>query len=283
MFKRAPRLDPPRLERRAFAVAGSDEPLYVWTDEALFAKVGVGVAFAERAGGVSAGPYASLNTASHVEDDPACVQANRKRLAGALGLSGVPIVIPKQVHGDRVASLSAASAQAVADFRDLVARGADALIVQVRGVAAQLHFADCVPLVVVAPSGRFAVVHAGWRGVENGIVGKAIHKLMLGEPGLAVDASHVNVYRGAYIHAECFEVGPEVHDMFVERFGRSAAPDETHVDLGRALDVQLVHAGVDPARIADVDCCTVCDNVHWFSYRAQHGICGRHSALCVAL
>jgi copper oxidase (laccase) domain-containing protein len=49
------------------------------------------------------------------------------------------------------------------------------------------------------------------------------------------------------------------------------------------LDAQLVKAGVDRARIADVDRCTVCDNANWFSYRAQGGVCGRHSALCVAL
>ena len=283
MFRRAPRLDPPVLERKALDVPDGQEPIVVWTDDALFRKAGVRVAFSERQGGVSVDGYASLNLAAHVDDDIDLVRRNRRLLMQALGLDGVPLVVPKQVHGERIVALSAANAQAVEEFRGQAERGADALQVNVRGVAALMNFADCVPLVIVAPSGRFAVVHAGWRGVENGIAAKAVHKLVVGEPGLAVDASHFNVYRGAYIHAECFEVGEEVHDLFLETFGKSVAPDDTHVDLGRALDLQLAKAGIDPARIADVGRCTVCDNAHWFSYRAQHGVCGRHAALCAAV
>ena len=282
MFGKAPRLEPPVLTRGLFASADGGEPLAVWTDEALFRKSHIRVAFTERSGGVSTRGFSSLNLATHVEDDLGAVQANRRRMMEALSLEGKPLVVPKQVHGDRVLSLRRANAQSVEEFRTEAGKGADALLVEARGVAAMLCFADCVPLVIVAPSGRFCVVHAGWRGVENGIAVKALHKLMLGEPGLSVDASHVNVYRGAYIHAECFETGPDVRDLFVEQFGRSVAPDETHVDLGRALDIALVKAGVDPARIADVGRCTVCDNEHWFSYRSQ-GSCGRHGALCISL
>jgi len=282
MFGKAPRLDPPVLTRGLFASA-SGEPIVAWTDEALLAKARVRVAFSERAGGVSAGGYASLNLATHVEDDPDCVRANRARLMEALSLDGLPLVVPKQVHGERVVALKKPDVAAVESFRAEAEKGADALLVAVRGVAALMNFADCVPLVIVAPSGRFCVVHAGWRGVENGIAVKALHQLMLGEPGLSVDASCVNVYRGAYIHAECFEVGEEVRDLFIERFGASVAPDDSHIDLGRALDLQLVKAGVSAQRIADVGACTVCDNGHWFSYRAQGGICGRHAALAVAL
>ena len=283
MFKRAPRLDPPSLVRREISVAGSSEPIAAWTDEALFDKVNVRVAFSERSGGTSVGAYASLNLAAHVEDDLDAVHANRRRFMEALGLKEAALVVPKQVHSDRVVALRKATAQSVEEFRAEVGKGADALLVEARGVAAMLCYADCVPIVIVAPSGRFTVVHAGWRGVENEIAVKALHKLMLGEPGLSVDASHVNVYRGAYIHAECFEIGPDVHDLFTERFGRGVAFDDTHIDLGRALDMQLKKAGVDPTRIADVGRCTVCDNTHWFSYRAQGGVCGRHAAICAAL
>ena len=283
MFKRAPKLDKPTLERRVLRQDASGAQLVVWTDEALFEKAQVRVAFSERWGGMSAGGYGSLNLATHVEDDPDCVSTNRNLLMDALGLAGLPLVVPKQVHGDRVAVLSRANVQSVDEYRTLVAKGADAMLIEPRGVAGIMNFADCVPIVIVAPSGRFCIVHAGWRGVENGIVTKALHKLMLGEPGLAVDASHVNVYRGAYIHAECFEVGEDVRDLFIERLGRKVEHDETHIDLGRALDISLVKAGVDPTRIADVDRCTVCDNAHWFSYRAQGGVCGRHAALCAAV
>lgn len=283
MFGKSPKLDYPQLVRREFPVPGAPDPIVAWTDEELLSKARVRVAFAERGGGVGVGQYASLNTASHVEDDPQAVKANRARLMQALGVESVPLVVPKQVHGQRVLALAKASAQSVEEFREQAARGADALLVGARGVAAMLHFADCVPLVMVAPSGRFAVVHAGWRGVENGIATQALHKLVLGEPGLSVDASCVNVYRGAYIHGECFEVGQELHDLFTDRYGKAVAPDATHIDLGAALDADLVRAGVLPQRIADVGRCTVCDNAHFFSYRAQGGACGRHSTLAVAL
>lgn len=283
MFGRTPGLALPSLARGLFRVPGHEQPLVCWTDEALLAKKRVRVAFTQRQGGLSAGPYASLNLATHVDDDEPTVLANRRLLLEALGLPGVPLVVPKQVHGERIVALKKASAQEVEAFRTEAGKGSDALLVEARGVAALMNFADCVPLVMVAPSGRFAVVHAGWRGVDNGIVVKALHKLVLGEPGLSVDASSINVYRGAYIHGECFEVSPELHQRFTERFGDGVAFDSTHIDLGRALDADLVRSGVDPKRIADVDACTVCSNGDWFSYRGQGGTCGRHAALCAAL
>ena len=202
---------------------------------------------------------------------------------GALGLGSLPLVCPKQVHGNRIVQLKTASAQSVADFRTQAARGADALVVQVRGVAGLIASADCMAVVLVAPSGHFAVVHAGWRGVENGIVVQALRKLVLAEPGLSTDASCINVYKGPYIHAECFEVSEDVHQLFTDRYGSAVAPDSAHIDLGRAVDMDLVRAGVDPARIADVGECTVCCSDRWFSYRAAGGVCGRHGALCAAV
>lgn len=283
MFGRTPGLALPRLSRGLFHVPGHDQPLVCWTDEELFAKKKVRVAFSQRQGGTSEGPYASLNLAAHVQDDETHVLANRRLLLEALGMPKVPLVVPKQVHGERIVALKKASAQSVEEFRAEAQKGCDALLVQARGVAALMNYADCIPVVMVAPSGRFAVVHAGWRGVENGIAAKTLHKLVLGEPGLSVDASSINVYRGAYIHGECFEVSPELHDLFTGRYGRQVAYDDTHIDLGRALDADLLHAGVNPQRIADVGACTVCGNDDWFSYRAQGGVCGRHAAVCAAL
>lgn len=259
------------------------EPLAVWTDEALFEQTRVRVAFTERAGGVSTGAFSSLNIGQRVQDDPAAVRANLARIGDALALGSSALVQPKQVHGDRVLQLKKATAQLVEEFRTQAERGADALVIQPKGVAAVLAFADCVPLVMVGPSGHFAVVHAGWRGVDAGIAVAALRKLVLCEPGLSTDASCINVYRGAYIHAECFEVGEDVHQLFVDRYGSAVAPDSTHIDLGKALDIDLVRAGVNPERIAEVGECTVCNHDRWFSYRASKGECGRHAALCVAL
>jgi copper oxidase (laccase) domain-containing protein len=78
-------------------------------------------------------------------------------------------------------------------------------------------------------------------------------------------------------------VGDELYDLFAERYGSSVALEGNRVDLGRAIDIDLVRAGVDPNRIADIGSCTACENQRWFSYRAQKGVCGRHAALCMAL
>ena len=139
--------------------------LDAYTDESLFEACGVRIAFTTRQGGVSAGPYASLNLGSHVDDDLSLVEKNRKIVLSSLSCGDAPLIVPKQVHGDRVLSVSdAKDVRAVADD---AAQGADGIVVGASRVAALLCFADCVPVIIVSPTGRFAVVHAGWRGVEN--------------------------------------------------------------------------------------------------------------------
>ena len=84
----------------------------VFTDEALFEACGVRIAFTMRAGGVSEGPYASLNLGSHVQDDLGKVLQNRallfSALAPSLEESEEALIVPKQVHGDTVLTVGAA-------------------------------------------------------------------------------------------------------------------------------------------------------------------------------
>ena len=147
------------------------------TDDALYERTGVRVAFTGRAGGVSEGPYSSLNLGNHVGDDPASVERNRALVLEALDAADVPLVVPSQVHGEVVVELDDASPEALDAAREAALAGADALVATVPGIAALLCFADCVPVIVVSPTGRFAVAHAGWRGVENGVAAKAVRAL----------------------------------------------------------------------------------------------------------
>ena len=75
------------------------------TDDALYERTGVRVAFTGRAGGVSEGPYSSLNLGNHVGDDPASVERNRMLVLEALDAADVPLVVPSQVHGEVVVEL----------------------------------------------------------------------------------------------------------------------------------------------------------------------------------
>lgn len=277
-------LPDPELTKGRFA------SISAYSDEALYAATGVRIAFTAREGGVSEGPYASLNLGSHVKDDIASVRENRHRVLQAFSNEGTSLFVPNQVHGDTVlelgdpenidASLSSAEAQALAlQAQD----GADGLVVHARDAAALLCYADCVPVVIVSPTGRFAVVHAGWRGVDNLIAVKAVRAIARADKAVlgAEAASAYNVYIGPHIGPECFETGPDVHARFVSQFGEACAFDGTHIDLAEGLRIQLEQAGVNRSRICDLAKCTVCENNEFFSYRGQAGTCGRHGAFAV--
>ncbi|MDO4290129.1 MAG: polyphenol oxidase family protein [Eggerthellaceae bacterium] len=276
---KVPQLLEPHLEARRLG------PLHIVTDDALAQTTGVRVAFTGRAGGVSVKPYEGLNLATHVGDDAARVQENRALLLRALGAEGVPLVVPNQVHGNNVVAIAAADAASLDRAREQAAAGADALVVSVPEVAALLCFADCVPVVIASPTGSFAVAHAGWRGVMSHVAPKAARALAALDaaagafPGEDQALAAYNVYIGPHIHLECFETGVDVRDRFAEAFGEACAPDARHVDLARALSVDLARAGVDAARIADAGVCTKCHPDVFYSYRAEDGTCGRHGAV----
>lgn len=261
------------------------DALYILTDDALAHTTGVRVAFSGRAGGVSEAPYEGLNLATHVGDDPARVEQNRHALLHALGAQGMPLVVPNQVHGDNLVCVRGSDERSLHAAREAAARGADGLVVSAPGVAALLCFADCVPVVVVSPSGAFAVVHAGWRGVVASIAPKAVRTLAQYDveqglfPSEAAAAASYNVYLGPHIRVECFETGPEVRDQFVSAVGASCVEGERHVSLARALRTDLERAGVAPSRIADAGVCTACNPEVFYSYRAEGGVCGRHGAI----
>ena len=265
----------PHLSARRFGA----RRLPALTDEALFERTGIRVAFTGRAGGVSAGAFASLNLGSHVGDDPAAVQENRVRVLEALGAHGAQLVVPSQVHGDAVVSVD--DAAAVGEARARAQEGADAIVASVPDVAVLLCFADCVPVAVASPSGRFAVVHAGWRGVMNGVAAKAVRQLAAAdEPLLGPGAAGgYNVYVGPHIGACCVETGADVRERFAARFGDACLAGERCVDLLAALAVGLQEAGIACERIADAGVCTACANDEYFSYRASGGTCGRHGAV----
>lgn len=260
----------PSLENRPY------EGIEALTDEALWEACGVRIAFTSRAGGVSQPPYDLLNTASHVGDDLESVTQNRRIVLQSLGLADVSLIVPNQVHGTHVVRVSGPSDAPRA--ADEAAEGADAIVVSGSGVAALLNFADCLPLIIVSPSGRFAVAHAGWRGAVAGIAGKAVRALAQEDAGQGVDASMFNAYIGPHIRSECFEVSEDVATRFCERYGNDVLADARHVSLARAVSEDLMEAGLDGARIADAGICTVCNAQRYYSYRASGGACGRHAA-----
>lgn len=244
---------------------------------------GILVAFTERTGGLSEPPYASLNLAAHVGDDPAQVDANRGRVFAALGVSALRdrLVTAEQVHGVRIAQVresDAGSGAGSAPGSTPPLPACDALMTREVGIPLMLFYADCVPVVLAHAEARaVAVVHAGWRGALAGIVGDAARELASACGG----SGHVMAFVGPHIGTCCYEVGPELVSHFANRFATlSRASDR--LDLAAVVTGDLVRAGVVEERQWHLGICTAHNTEHFYSYRAE-GRTGRHAALAVIL
>jgi polyphenol oxidase len=222
------------------------------------AAVGVEAFVTDRRGGVSAPPFDTLNLGEHVGDDPVCVLENRRRVARAADVAASALVVIQQVHGGGVVtSDSPANAEG------------DAIVLARDDQAVAVLVADCVPLVVVAPSThRLVVVHAGWRGLLAGVIPNAL--VALGAP-----AADVRVGIGPAISAAAYQVGPEVATRFASVSGVVSPDvgDRSRLDLVAAALAQLRHAGVGDGHVQRTTDRTD-DGGRYFSDRATRP-CGR--------
>jgi polyphenol oxidase len=243
----------------------------------LLERSGFRHAFFTRRGGVSGGPFESLNFSSAVGDDPGKVSENLKLAAGALGVGAGSIYFASQVHGRGVIAVSGAE-----DRLRVLEQEGDGVASVTAGSACGVRTADCVPILVAdARTGAVAALHAGWRGVVLGIVEAGVQVLA------RAGATDLVAAIGPHISKAAFEVSEEVADQLV-----AASPDpgvvdrsfgaRPHVDLRRIVRAQLRAAGVADQAIDDVFGCTVADPDLFFSYRRDGPRSGRHLAAIVA-
>jgi polyphenol oxidase len=233
---------------------------------------GASAAFPARYGGVSAPPFDSLDLGLSVGDDDAAVLENRRRFWTALGLSRERVVVPGQVHGTTLAWVGEEEAGRGAADRESVLREHDGLLTVTPRLGLAVSYADCVP-VVLATSGpqgsALATVHAGWRGMLAGIVGKAARELSRrGRLAAAVV--------GPSIGPCCFTVDDGLRARFEARFPGSAGA--TTVDLWACARQELEAAGLPAEAITVTALCTSSD-ARFFSHRRDHGATGRHLAI----
>lgn len=235
--------------------------------------------FTERTGGVSQEPYATLNLGTHVGDDPAAVAENRHRVLCALGCAEdeARLVVPNQVHGDHVAVVRDSNAAALDAVRAEVAAGADAVVCTAPHVPVLLCFADCVPVVLTAPGG-FAVVHSGWRGTFARIAGKAA-RVLAATTGCA--PANIHAVIGPHILGDEYEVSPELIARFEASFRNVHPAGPRLLDLSSCIMQALTAEGVPASNITDPGLSTMRQNDRFYSYRAEHGVCGRHAAVAV--
>lgn len=264
------------LPRLAESSASTPETtLSIFTDDAVYESCGTRIAFTTRAGGMSAPPYAALNLSYAVGDEEAAVDANRRLLCEALGARDCAdrLVWPQQVHGVDVLEVNdAQTAQVRAQ------EGVDGVVCVQPDVPVLLCFADCVPVILVAPGGAFAVLHAGWRGALGGIPEIGLEKLA---KATSCQISDINCYIGPHIGKCCYEVGSGILKQFVAKYGMDCDAGENHLDLSGAVIASLRRVGASSERIVDVQICTSCSTDRFFSHRAENGLTGRHGAFAL--
>ncbi len=242
-------------------------------------------AVSTRLGGVSAGPFESLNLSFSVEDDSSNVRENRRRFAAAIGVDESRVVCAQQVHGDRIGYVDESNAGAGYEAADTAVPGIDGMVTDRRGVALWLGFADCVPVLLHDPV-RHAVgiAHAGWRGTLATISRRLVEAMV---ERFGSDPANLRAAIGPSIGPCCYTVGPDV----VESFERSWSSIEglfvvdrsgdrsPRLNLWEANRRTLVGAGVLERRVAISGHCTSCEVEEFFSHRAQRGRAGRIAAV----
>jgi purine-nucleoside/S-methyl-5'-thioadenosine phosphorylase / adenosine deaminase len=231
-------------ERRASAAADVAYPLGVirWSTPEPY-----DVVFSTRVGGVSEGPYTSLNLGRMTGDEVERVDENRRRLCAEVGGEPTRLALNRQIHSTLVHSAKPG------------ARGepGDGLWTEERDVPILAFAADCLPIALVRAGGDrpgAAVLHAGWRGLLGGIAGIGAKTLGRG----------LRACLGPAIGPCCYEVGPEVAEPFAAAFGADVLHGR-NLDLWTAAERALRAAGVE--QVERIELCTACNPELFFSHR----------------
>jgi len=239
---------------------------------------GVVAAFSGRAGGSGQAPFESLNLHLHVGDEVRTVLRNRRRVATALGLAGMPWATVHQVHGNRVVSATRAALGGGPPEAKRRLDEADGLVATEPGLVLVVFTADCVPVLLADPVNRVVgAVHAGWRGLAAGVVEAGVAAMAAAGADLAATVALV----GPAIGGCCYEVGPEVADALGDRYpvARSTTRGgRLAVETALAARQALLGAGLDPGRVTTMGECTHHHPERYFSYR-RDGLTGRQAGL----
>lgn len=205
------------------------------------------IAFSTRAGGVSEGPYDSLNLGRLTGDEVERVDENRRLLCAEIGGDPARLALNRQIHSTTVHAAEAGTH----------GRPGDGLWTEEPDLPVLAMTADCLPLALARVRGDapgVAVLHAGWRGLLDGVVAEGVRAL----------GGRVAAAIGPAIGPCCYEVGPEVSEPFAARYGADVVQGRK-LDLWSSAEHALRAAGVK--EIERIDLCTFCNPELFFSHR----------------
>ncbi|WP_261857804.1 peptidoglycan editing factor PgeF [Photobacterium sanguinicancri] len=218
-----------------------------------------------RVGGTSVAPYQSFNLGLHVGDDPLAVCHHRDSLQQQLQLPSSPAWL-NQTHSTTVLTLTKPLLEVV---------DADGSYTQQSGIACTVMTADCLPVLLCDKAGtQVAAVHAGWRGLVDGIIEQAL--ALFNAP-----SSDILVWLGPAIGPQQFEVGEEVRQQFMAVLPEAECAFTAHgekwlADIYQLARQRLCHSGI--THIYGGEHCTVTESDTFFSYR-RDGVTGRQASL----
>jgi YfiH family protein len=224
------------------------------------------VAFTTRVGGVSGGPFESLNLGALTDDDPHNVAENRRRACDAVGADPETATMAWQHHSAEVRK---------AEARGIVTPGTqfdrcDGLWTDEPGQAMMLLAADCLPVAIARTNGSgpaLAILHVGWRGLLAGVVATGAGALGGGRLAAAI---------GPGIGPCCYEVAVDVAEPFRRAYGDDVLV-EGRLDLWSAAEQALGEAGC--GEVERTDLCTFCHPELFFSHRRDRGLTGRQGVV----
>lgn len=219
-----------------------------------------------RTGGVSAPPYDSLNLGAHVNDDPVAVARNRQLLSFYLPTEPVWV---NQVHGVEV--IDAASSSCL--------QNADASFTTKPNVVCVTMTADCLPVLLCDKKGTVvAAVHAGWRGLCDGVIEAAVAKMQ-------VPACEVLVWLGPAIGPNAFEVGNNVRQQFIAKDSQAGQAFRQHGDKWLCNMYLIARQRLNALGVMEIygasvneDFCTYSDDARFFSFRRDN-VTGRMASM----
>lgn len=238
--------------------------------------------FTTRFGGVSRGPYESLNLNFYREDDPSRVMENFRLLSGELGVPLEDMVLSKQVHGCRILRVDDFH-RGMGIVRERSYGPVDGLTTDIPGIMLVTYYADCVPLYFYDPVRKaICLSHSGWKGTLLDMAGESVKAM---ETYYASRPEDIRIGIGPHIRSCCFEVGDDVAGLFFDRYpwaektARKSQRGKWHIDLENIIRESLLTYGIIAEHICSCQICTKCEHDVFFSHRGSGGRTGTGAAL----
>tara|TARA_B100001540_G_scaffold145965_1_gene129487 strand:- start:3757 stop:4326 length:570 start_codon:yes stop_codon:yes gene_type:complete len=176
------------------------------------------------------------------------------------------LVTINQIHSSEILI---ANSPGVYDFADGIINKGGSLVCSIK-------VADCLPIFFVNNMSKtIGLVHAGWRGISSGIIGKFVKSIEVCNENI----TDFHVLIGPSIQRCCFEIRDDVLDSFDAKFYNPIKKNKYRVDLQAWTVYQLIKLGFSEEKINKINKCTFCLDDLYYSYRRDGSNSGRMYAL----